>query len=125
MLKLKKDFFLQLRREDCWKKVMKKVAFRDCRKDALDIHKLSDKEKFELNLSKEKSDPDAEKRDPLLYNYITSPKINNGERKRMPFRVKRSGRTVINFKTREVDSYKISLDPKDNARPISASPVRT
>ena len=104
---------------------MKKIAYRDCRKDALDIHKLTEQEHLELNLAKQQLEPDPDDivRDPLLYNFITSPKINNGLPKPVLFKVKKNGKTVISHKMREVDSYKTSLDPPK--REISASPRRS
>ena len=92
---------------------MTKIAYRDCRKDALDIHKLTEQEHLELNLENQKREPDPDDvvRDPLLYNFITSPKINNGLPKPVQFKVRKNGRTVISHKMREVDSYKTSLDP--------------
>ena len=107
-----------------WRKVMTKIAYRDCRKDALDIHKLTEQEHLELNLANQKREPDPDDivRDPLLYNFITSPKINNGLPKPVLFKVKKNGKTVISHKMREVDSYKTSLDPPK--REVSASPRR-
>ena len=77
-----------------------------------------------MNLANQKREPDPDDivRDPLLYNFITSPKINNGLPKPVLFKVKKNGKTVISNKMREVDSYKTSLDPPK--REVSASPRR-
>ena len=51
VLRLKKEHFMTVQKESTnWRKVMTKIAYRDCRKDALDIHKLTEQEHLELNL---------------------------------------------------------------------------
>ena len=37
VLRMHRDQFMQLKKEEVWKSVMTKIAFRDCRKEALDI----------------------------------------------------------------------------------------
>ena len=68
-----------------------------------------------------KKELDDAVRDPLLYGFISSPKVNLGKKKPVEFKMNKSGKSVISSKTRPISSYLTDI-PK----PVSPqSPSRT
>ena len=82
-----KDHLMQLKKEEVWNNVVTKIAFRDCRKEALDIPQPTKEQFIEARKDDMKKELDVDVRDPLLYGIIPSPQVNLGKKKPVEFKL--------------------------------------
>ena len=101
---------------------MTKIAFKDCRANALDINLPSDEQQVELKIKKLELLQADLQRDPLLFGKISSPTIQPGLKKPIEFALNSHGDPIIGYKRRDpVPSLK-EFDNKN--RPKNVAPAR-
>ena len=117
LFKLDKDVFNQLRREESWNKVLKKIAYKECRQDALDITDVQP-ESVIHNLRWDQINLDSEKnvRDPLLYSLIPHKILTQRKRKPIEFKLNKYGNPI--FKWRENHPPKNPFTSFDVTKPV-------